>query len=299
MKIATHNGSFHTDDVFAIAVLQELFPDAEIIRSRDDEVLKAADIVVDVGKIFDPDKKRFDHHQRSAGARPNGILYSGFGLVWQAYGLKFCDGNKELWQRIDQQLVQHIDAHDNGQKTYQVDKTEVEPYLIEDIIRLYNPSPFDDTEANSYDARFFEAVAFAAGILKRLKKKEQDALAGEAAFMNAYRATDDKRYVVLDKGLPFKQRILDMPDLLYVVFPYETGESWLVEAVPVAPGSFESRRPLPTEWRGLDQSKLRDITGVADATFCHNTGFVGGAVSKDGALQLLKKALETGDQNNR
>ena len=33
-------------------------------RTRDPAVLNTCDIVVDVGAVFDPDKKRFDHHQR-------------------------------------------------------------------------------------------------------------------------------------------------------------------------------------------------------------------------------------------
>lgn len=291
MKLATHNGNFHTDDVFAIALLKELFPDAEVIRTRDETVLQTADIVVDVGKIFDPEQKRFDHHQRQAGTRPNGIVYSGLGLTWQAYGLEFCDGNTEAWQRIDQQFVQHIDAHDNGQKTYQVDASGVEPFLIDDIIKLYNPSPLEAAQAHSHNERFFEAVDFARLILKRLKKHHAEMIEAETAFIKAYQASDDKRYVTLDKHLPFKQRLSDMPELLYVVYPNETGESWMVEAVSKEPGSFESRQPFPKEWRGQDVATLRKLTGVEDIIFCHNSGFIAGAVSKAGALALLQKSL--------
>ncbi len=107
MEIATHNGEFHTDDVFAIAVLSTLYPQAEIKRTRHQTELAKAEIVVDVGKIFDAETKRFDHHQKQAGTRPNGIIYSGFGLIWREYGLAFCDDNEEVWRRIDDKLVQH------------------------------------------------------------------------------------------------------------------------------------------------------------------------------------------------
>ena len=36
-----------------------------IVRSRNDEILDQLDIVCDVGAVFDPEKKRFDHHQKS------------------------------------------------------------------------------------------------------------------------------------------------------------------------------------------------------------------------------------------
>lgn len=34
-----------------------------IVRTRDEEVLKAADVCVDVGLVYDPLLLRFDHHQ--------------------------------------------------------------------------------------------------------------------------------------------------------------------------------------------------------------------------------------------
>lgn len=40
------------------------YKDAEIIRTRDMNKLKECDIVVDVGSVFDHDKKLYDHHQR-------------------------------------------------------------------------------------------------------------------------------------------------------------------------------------------------------------------------------------------
>lgn len=65
MKIATHNGKFHADEVFAISMLRRLerFADAEIIRTRDAQLLETADVVVDVGGKYDPAAHRYDHHQ--------------------------------------------------------------------------------------------------------------------------------------------------------------------------------------------------------------------------------------------
>ena len=88
MKIVTHNAKFHTDDVFAVATLLILYPGAEVIRTRDESIIKMADIVVDVGQVYDAGNNRFDHHQvGGAGKRENGIQYASFGLVWK----KFCE----------------------------------------------------------------------------------------------------------------------------------------------------------------------------------------------------------------
>ena len=65
LRVATHWGSFHADDVLAWALIRHfLDSDAEVVRSRDPAVLASADIVMDVGGTFDPAARRFDHHQQ-------------------------------------------------------------------------------------------------------------------------------------------------------------------------------------------------------------------------------------------
>lgn len=66
MKIGTHSGVFHCDDALACFMLKCLpkFKDAEIIRTRDESLLKDCDVVVDVGGVYDAATQRFDHHQR-------------------------------------------------------------------------------------------------------------------------------------------------------------------------------------------------------------------------------------------
>ena len=72
MIASTHDGRFHADEIFALAVLNLFYPDLEIVRSRDENVYKNANIIVDVGHIYDPDSLIFDHHQISLS-----LLYPG------------------------------------------------------------------------------------------------------------------------------------------------------------------------------------------------------------------------------
>lgn len=60
LKIGTHNGPFHCDEVLAVAMLK-LLPEhekASVVRTRDEALLAECDIVVDVGGVFDDGKKR-------------------------------------------------------------------------------------------------------------------------------------------------------------------------------------------------------------------------------------------------
>jgi len=51
---------------------------------------------------------------------------------------------------------------------------------------------------------------------------------------------------------------------------------WRIQAVLVSPESFESRKPLPKQWRELRDEELEKNTGVPDTVFVHVSGFIGG-----------------------
>ena len=269
--IATHNGKFHADDVFGVTLLLQLYPDAHVIRTRATERLAKADIVLDVG-----------------GARDNGIYYSAFGLLWQHYGRRFCSGDRSVWHRIDQTLVQVIDAIDNGQDLYTLSDFGVRPVTVSDLIGWFTPLTASGDEHP--DSQFFVAVKLATQLLLRIRDKSRDAAEGERVFLAAYQASPDRRYVVLDRFVPHAHIASKQPGLLYVVFPDITGD-WRVKTVQAASGSFESRVPLPAAWRGLTNEAFSKVTGIPDGIFCHRTGFIAGAKSKDSVMELLRQAL--------
>ena len=62
--IVTHSGRFHADDLFATAMLLEYFVGkAKVVRSVDPQVIEKGDYVLDVGRVYNTAKNRFDHHQ--------------------------------------------------------------------------------------------------------------------------------------------------------------------------------------------------------------------------------------------
>ena len=63
----------------------------------------------------------------------------------------------------------------------------------------------------------------------------------------------------------------------YVVYPDDTAGQWRIQAVPLNPQSFESRKALPEAWRGLRDEKLDQVTGIEGCVFVHASGFIGGA----------------------
>lgn len=285
MIIATHNGKFHADDVFGIALLRQLYPQAQVVRTRDPKALDQADIVLDVGGVFDPAKLRFDHHQLSSGARESGILYSAFGLLWQHYGKEFC-GNDSVWRKIDSRLVTAIDGVDNGQDLYAVSEFGTRPFDISELLGLFNP--IGDEE--EFDAQFEVAIELATTVLLRLKSKYEEAIAAQEYFLAQYAKSADPRFVVLEKFVPHGSVATKQPELLYVVFPGATG-NWTIQTVRPENSQFGNRKDLPASWRGLNGKDLAEVTGVSDAVFCHKGAFIGAAQSQEGAMEMLRLAL--------
>ena len=57
------------------------------------------------------------------------------------------------------------------------------------------------------------------------------------------------------------------------------------------PGSFESRKALPAEWRGFRDDQLSEVSGIPGCVFVHASGFIGGSQTYEGAVAMAKKAL--------
>jgi uncharacterized UPF0160 family protein len=66
-------------------------------------------------------------------------------------------------------------------------------------------------------------------------------------------------------------------EAIYVVYPDETAGNWRVQAVPASSDSFESRKALPQQWRGLRDEELSTVSGIPGGIFTHASGFIGGA----------------------
>jgi len=287
--LSTHSEEFHTDDVFATALLLELFPDARVVRTRDEAVIASGDIVYDVGKIYDPKQNRFDHHQAEARKRDNGITYSAFGLLWQEYGEQFCDGDAAVARRIDQKLVTPIDANDNGQEISSPLFETVRPFTVDDVIGMLNPLQWAHND-ETHDEQFTKAVDLARRLLHRLRDAARNSLLEQRYILDSYANAQNKHILVLEKRASVSEIVGQCPELLYLVSPRPNG-TWGVLAVASQPGSFACRKPFPEAWRGKSPEELVQATGIADILFCHATGFLAVTQSRAGAELLANKAL--------
>ncbi|KAI8005678.1 hypothetical protein LOK49_LG07G00135 [Camellia lanceoleosa] len=100
--------------------------------------------------------------------------------------------------------------------------------------------------------------------------------------------------------LEWKLHIFDLeeemkidPTIKYVIYRVqdERSENWRVQAVAISPDKFESRKPLPSPWRGSTDGELSEAAGIRGCTFVHMSGFIGGNQTYKGALDMAKTSL--------
>ncbi len=296
--LVTHSGKFHCDEVFAYVVLRLALNLGEgghrLVRTRDPAVITGADVVWDVGSLYDEATDRFDHHQRGAPVRADGTPFSAAGLVWRRYGAQavrhLLAGEAQAFAEaiaveIDEALVRRIDELDNGVVP------ERDTLGLGALIGDFNPpwdAPGGETAA---DAAFAQAVAMADGVLRRRVEGLRSRFAAEALVVAAQAASRDPRILELERGMPWKNAVFahDLP-VAYAIYPASNG-NWMVDSMPPEAGSFDQRIPLPQAWAGLPETELAAVSGVADAVFVHLRRFVGAAKTRAGAVAMAQKAI--------
>ncbi len=192
--IGTHNGHFHADEALAVHLLRLLptYKNSTLIRTRDPEVLKTCDVVVDVGAVHDHGILRYDHHQREFATTFPGsnTKLSSAGLVWMHQGRGIIEqaarinegtpDNELLYQKLYDDFMEAFDANDNGISVYDTKalnnagiekKFSDKGYSIASVVNRYNYAPSATSTANGTatdksqgqeeeDARFLRASAF-------------------------------------------------------------------------------------------------------------------------------------------
>lgn len=286
INIVTHDGTFHLDDVLSVALIRRLYGNrAKVIvtRTRDKDLLKQADWVIDVGKTYNHATKRYDHHQLQAPVRANGIPYSTLGLLWKHYGDELCSGNVLVSKAIDIEIIQVIDAHDNGIEAYQslVEGGKVPALAM--LTYLWMPNDGEDLEV---DKQFEKLVAFGEIFLDRLIKSYLASDRDQKIVYEHYFKAKDRSIIELPYNI-FINNPSEFPELYFTYYQSRAGH-WKAKCLSQ---NFKCKVSFPLEWRGIDSEKLCEITGVHDAEFVHTAGFLAVAGSKESIILMCRKAL--------
>lgn len=286
-SFGTHDGTFHADEVTACALLIVfgLVDTHQIYRTRNPAILDTCDFVCDVGGIYDPTIRHFDHHQSTY----TGDMSSA-GMVLRY--LKECGLlDVEEYEFINRSLILGVDAHDNG-KAVQIKGYCTFSNIVSNFAPIiYEASPEMQTRA------FMDAVNFATGHLRRLRERYHYTRSCREIVSERMQAC--KECLIFDEGLPWLESFFelggDQHPALFVIMP--SGPHWKLRGIPP---SFEERMsvrvPLPSAWAGLLEEDLQRVSGIPGAVFCHKERFISVWKTRQDALDALDYVLQSAKQ---
>lgn len=281
-SVGVHDGSFHADEVTACALLLTfgLVDRDKIFRSRDLKQLAECEFVCDVGGIYDPVHKRFDHHQ----SEYSGDLSSA-GMIW-LYLKESGVVDLEVYEFFNHSFVQGVDAHDNG-KVCAVAGT----CTLSQVITNFVP-PMYDAPKEEQEKAFFHALEFVEGHVKRLLERFYYIRSCREKVAKSMEKKE--KYLFFNEAMPWMESFFAMEGeyhpAVFVIMP--SGGHWKLRGIPPTwEERMKVRVPLPQDWAGLLDEDLKKASGVKGAVFCHKGRFISVWETKEDALKALELAL--------
>ncbi len=309
LDVITHSGQFHADEVVATALLEVLHGEpARVTRTRSAHVIDAAPpttYVIDVGGVYDPARRRFDHHQREPvphfdEAMPEISAYpfrmSSCGLVWSEYGEMIVKGlgaspdtAEAAVETAYDNFFAAIDAHDNG-VPYVVgnpDRNYAQPLHLSYCLGLFN-------NQMDQDVAFVAAVGHAKTLvllyLNRMIAKvaefasESDRL--HEALVGAFEDPDNQGCLVLDFPSRCVNEYLRRADprqhIKTIVLPSgDDSGTWRVHTVDYHHRRFATYAPIAPVPAHLEPR----------IQFVHNNLFMAVALDREAAIELAELTL--------
>lgn len=226
-----------------------------------------------------------------------------------------------LWRKIYEGFVEALDAHDNGISAY--DPAAVETAGLEKrfseggftlgaMVGRFNLNwndarPDDAAEAQALEDGRFEQASQRIGeefdreldYYARAWLPARSLVADAFALRKKY-DSQGRIMVMQGQSAPWKDHLYSLEEadadsgpVLYVLYPEKPlpGAKWRIQCVPVSKDSFISRKPLPESWRGFQDDELDKISGISGCVFAHASGFIGGNMTYEGAMEMARQAL--------
>lgn len=299
MLLVTHDGSFHYDEILATAILQKIYPDSKLMRTRDQSKIDTGDIVYDVGRVFSPEDRRFDHHQNTFNetfSEKYDIKMSSAGLIYKYYHeelFKLYNFTKSsflfniIYEKIYAEFFLSADAIDNGYDIF----GSIKPRTVAEVVGGFNTYNADKDSENQ---KFEMALSFVSTDLNNyLSYIFNDYIVNYQYFYDELKSFSGDIYYTeksVSMDLIFDINELLQKDLKFVVCKNQN--DYRILTLRVKKDSFDIRYPLHPDWRGLSNETLDSVSKIKNCIFVHASGFTGGNKTKEGAFEMCKKSLE-------
>ena len=306
ITIQTHDGRFHCDDVTAVCLLTNYFGSenkkTSIIRSRDETLFNKSDILIDVGKVYDPENNRFDHHQQECTETWNEyskVPLSSVGLVWKHYGIKIVDKYLQAFQydctskdidslvnKLYYKIFLEIDANDNG--------IALETKNLLNLPSLVGSCNGRNTEdSDSQNENFQIAVNLVSKILeikfKEIIQEYFDFMLDLEIVKNGMEIFIDKEYLIIPSTIKTVYKCLNKLDPEYRI-------KFLI-FVSDDEYTIRTRRKIGTQFNSivdiLSENKLNNLLDYPeDLIFVHKNLFICKCKTETTAVEIVELSLK-------
>ena len=322
VSIVTHCDKFHCDEVTACAMLKYLYGSVDIIRTRDTEkitqLIAHGAIVVDVGKVLNPENLQFDHHQSKCVDTYNDywtIPLSSCGLVYKHYAddiinkkatelkgkVKLTDKQRSsIRNRLYSTFVVSIDANDTGvpyiKRDLKIDLNSICNYrshitLCDVIARMNHKDVFDHKVQYS---RFMDAVDVAENVfilyLTNVIQDELEFTKELTEFELIFNSErDNPEILIINKNFRVRRLLpkLDPEQLVKYIIAPRGHKGWQIWTVNKPGKRFETLAPIASE------VTAREVLGEQsdDLVFVHANHFIAGFKTQEAAIRVATYSL--------
>ena len=280
--LCVHNGTFHLDDVTTAALANQynqykfgeeyLLENFDIHRTRDPNFIEQFETV---GIVADVGNGEFDHHQKDAKFRPNGVKYAATGLIWNQMGvdlIKLVCKKKDYvpseeateWaaKMFDSNICQPIDNTDNfGPKKY--------PNPLSEMISSFNSeNVYDD---DSQYEHFISAVEIIEPLIHKSLEKYARQCKEYDELTKIINASEGACNIVLPKHFAPTLFVGRNSEIHYIAYPADNGK-WNINSLD------SDRWPL-----------LFTPEHMTGCTFVHPARFLAAFDTKENCIKALSK----------
>lgn len=276
IRLGTHNGEFHADDLLATAVLRVAIKRTglpvfcRVIRTRDFDVLSNyCDIAYDVGN------GKYDHHSMDRVLYPNGVPMAACGKVLNDVVI-----DEDVKDALRYKLFYAVEALDNGVlPPSNFDGSKLQ------FVSIFNPTWEELDDERTLYRRFMRTLDIVEAIYIRTLEYASSEARGEQYIEENGSVVRDGAFLLLDRHCPTKEFSRKHPDLRAVVYPKKN--LWIVRCVQQFGLTPKSRALFPMAWRGQHGGILKSVSGYDDIRFCHRAGFIAGFDTRMSAIASL------------
>jgi len=252
----THGGLFHADEVVGYTIVDGAVG-ASLHRLTDINNIPDDGIVGDIGREYNKSKDRYDHHQGWL-TRENGYPYATAGLLWENYGISFIrnilGNNPEviksfnfIWKRIDERIIQGIDAHDaDSEFSLTANCSAGEVQIVSLSILISNMNGDDSQNQEEQFTNFKKASELVFNFLKKSVINYHKQYQDFNKFESVAEFHENNQIIILSESISFREIVHEKhPDTVFVISPStHPGNKYSMIAISVHPNSRKLKKSI-------------------------------------------------------